>query len=269
MKFKLKRLLAQCFFFIVANLGGLGIKTGFCYPFFYCHACPTGSAACPLRSLEISVFNKNFNGRLFLYPLVILGMVGIITGRAVCGWACPVGLLQRATGKVARKLKRYVPLPKKVTRTIDQKGRYLKYAILIGMVILTPFFIGFMFTDLCPVGFLVGTIPISLLNPGEFIPSFYFYPALVIFILFLILIFTIERGWCRYFCPIGAILAPFNKISIYHVEVDKKTCVHCNLCSSVCPMGIDIPNMHRDPECILCGKCVTACPHSIIKFKRN
>jgi polyferredoxin len=196
-------------------------------------------------------------------------MVGIITGRAVCGWACPVGLLQRATAKVARKLKPYSPIPTKVNQSIDQKGRYLKYIILIGLVILTPFFIGFMFTDLCPVGFLVGTIPISLLNPGGFIPSFYFYPASVIFILFLILIFTVERGWCRYFCPIGAILAPFNKISMYHVEVDKESCVHCNVCSTICPMGIDIPNMHRDPECILCGKCVTACPKSIIKFKRN
>ena len=24
-------------------------------------------------------------------------------------------------------------------------------------------------------------------------------------------------------------------------------------------MGIDVPNMHRDPECILCGKCVRIC----------
>ncbi|MCK5112879.1 MAG: 4Fe-4S binding protein, partial [Thermoplasmatales archaeon] len=113
-----------------------------------------------------------------------------------------------------------------------------------------------------------GTIPIMILNPGEYMPSAFFYVALVIFILFLVLIFIVERGWCRYFCPVGALLAPFNKVSFLYISVDKKECIHCDLCSEVCPMGIDVPDMHRDPECILCGKCVDNCPKNIIKFER-
>jgi polyferredoxin len=126
-----------------------------------------------------------------------------------------------------------------------------------------------MFTDLCPVGFLTGTIPLLIINPGIFLPNYFFYPALVIFILFLILIFTVERGWCRYFCPVGAILAPFNKISLLHIKVDLTGCIHCHACSNVCPMGINIPEMNRDPECILCGKCVHVCPNKVISFERN
>ena len=126
-----------------------------------------------------------------------------------------------------------------------------------------------MFTDLCPVGFLVGTVPISVLNPGEYVPNEFFYAALVVFILFIVLIFVVERGWCRYFCPVGAMLAPFNKISIYHVSVDKSKCIYCNVCSDVCPMGIDVVNMNRDLECIICGKCVEACPKNIIKIGRK
>jgi polyferredoxin len=125
-----------------------------------------------------------------------------------------------------------------------------------------------MFTDVCPVGMLVGTFPLLMVYPGKFIPNPFFMYALIIFILFIILIFIIERGWCRYFCPIGAILAPFNKISLIHVSVNKDECIHCNICSSVCPMGIDVPNMYRDPECILCGKCVEKCPKNVIKFER-
>jgi len=34
-------------------------------------------------------------------------------------------------------------------------------------------------------------------------------------------------------------------------------------------MGIDVPNMERDPECILCGKCIEACPRNVIKFERK
>lgn len=269
MKFQLKRLYSQILFFLIANLGALQIKSGFCYPFFYCHACPTASAACPLRALEISVFDGKINWKLLLFPLVIIGMVGIISGRAVCGWACPIGLLQRGTSRIARKFKHKSPLPKEINDKLHGNLRYAKYVALIGLVLVSPFLIGFMFTDICPVGVLTGTLPILALNPGGFTPSFYFYPALGIFLLFLVLIFTVERGWCRYFCPIGALLAPFNKISLYHVEVNKDACKHCNICSEVCPMGIDIPNMHRDPECILCGKCVSTCPHSVIQYRRN
>jgi polyferredoxin len=130
-----------------------------------------------------------------------------------------------------------------------------------------------MFTDICPIGILTGTIPTLILYPGKFVPGYYFLAAIVIFVLFLILIFTIERGWCRYFCPIGAILAPFNKISILHIslapkeKIDKE-CLHCNACSNACPMGIDVCNMNRDPECILCGKCINICPKNLIKYER-
>jgi polyferredoxin len=217
--------------------------------------------------LEQSVDKGSFTWRLFLYPLLIIGFLGVLTGRAVCSWACPIGLLQRGTGRIARKLKKY-----QITRILGRHKaekylRYTKYFLLIGLVFVTSYLIGFIFTDICPVGFLTGTIPTLILNPGKFIPNNFFLVALIIFILFFVLIFLIERGWCRYFCPVGALLAPFNKISFLHISVDTKDCTHCNVCSYECPMGIDVPNMHRDPECILCGKCVSACPQNHITFE--
>ena len=267
MKLQLKRWITQIFFLFGANLGALGIKTGFCYPFFYCNSCPAATSSCPIRALEIGV--KDTNWRLILYPMLIIGSVGVIFGRAVCGWACPIGLLQRATGKVPRYLKEKFPVLKKLNGSyLDISLRYVKYIILIYLVFVTVHFIGFMFTNICPVGFLVGTIPVDILYPGEYVPNNYFDWKFRIFILFMILIFVVERGWCRYFCPVGAMLAPFNKISMYHMDVDKSKCVHCNVCSDVCPMGIDVPEMNRDPECILCGKCVSKCPKSIINLRR-
>ena len=198
----------------------------------------------------------------------MLGFVGTISGRAICGWACPIGFLQRGTGNIARKIRK-IPIATKIGQhRIEPFFRYIKYIILIGLVVVTPYFIKFMFTDVCPVGMLVGTYPLLIVYPGKFIPNQFFIYALVIFILFIILIFIIERGWCRYFCPIGAILAPFNKISFINVSVNKDECIHCNICSTVCPMGIDVPNMHRDPECIICGKCVEKCPKNVINFER-
>jgi len=269
MKFQIKRWISQIIFLIAANLGALGLKTGFCYPFFYCHACPSASAACPLRAIEIGVFKAEFKWKLITYPFLIIGTVGILTGRAVCGWACPIGLLQRSVGRVPRFLKKRIKLFNKIGQLkVERYMRYAKYFVFIGLVIITPILIGFMFTDICPTGILVGTIPILALNPGEYVPNEFFYIAFVFFILFFVLIFTIERGWCRYFCPVGAMFAPLNKVSFLYVSVDKKNCIHCNACSNVCPMGIDVPNMNRDPECILCGKCVGVCPENIIKFER-
>ena len=270
MKLQLKRWIAQLVFLVSANLGAFKFKTGFCYPFFYCHACPTAASACPIRAIEIGVSKGDWNWRFLLYPILIIGSVGVVFGRAVCGWVCPIGLLQRATGEVPRKLKKKYPLLQKIGQyKIERYFRYIKYFDLIGLAILIPIFVNFMFTDLCPVGFLTGTIPVFFLNPGEYVPSGFFYIALVVSILFITLILIVERGWCRYFCPVGAMLAPFNKISMYHVSVDESKCVHDNACLDVCPMGIDVPNMHRDPECILCGKCVSVCPKNCIKIRRK
>ncbi len=275
MKFQIKRLIAQISIFISANLGAIGLKTGFCYPFFYCNSCPASTSACPLRALEVSVFQNSFKWKLLLFPLLIIGFFGILTGRAVCGWACPIGLLQRGTAPVARRLKKY-PLVKKIgTLSIERRMRYIKYLVLIGLVFFTTAVIGFMFTEICPVGFLTGTIPTVVLYPSEFVPNpLFFVPALIIFVLFMLLIFTVERGFCRYFCPLGALFAPFNKISILHVaKVDEKKfekeCLHCNACSNACPMGIDVTKLDRDLECILCGKCVEACPKNLIKFLKR
>jgi polyferredoxin len=224
-------------------------------------------------STELSVFENNLKWKLLTYPLLILGFVGILTGRGICAWACPIGLLQRSTAKVARKIKK-LPFAKKLANhPIEHYLRYAKYVILIGLVFFTSALIGFMFTDICPIGFLTGTLPTLSLFWGKFVPSSYFWVALVIFILFMTLILTVERGWCRYCCPLGALLSPFNKVSLIHVSrVPEKTfqkeCLHCLACSNICPMGINVTTLHRDPECILCGKCIEVCPKNLIRFEK-
>ena len=267
MRLQSKRLLSQILSLGLANLGVFRIKTGFCYPFFYCHACPYATAGCPLGTIEHAVYRGKISIPLFLYPVLLIVAIASIFGRAICGWICPIGLLQRVTSRFSRnRVSGY--LSKILSRKVKDKLRYIKYVNLILLVVIMPHLVGFMFTDICPVGFLVGTIPITILNFGEFVPNPFFIPALIVFILFIILITLLsERGWCKYFCPLGALMAPLNKISLIHVSVDRDKCIHCNKCVEVCPMGIDVPNMHRSPECILCGKCIEVCPKRIISYK--
>jgi len=88
MKFQLKRLWSQILIFFSVNLGALGIKTGFCFPLFYCHACPAASSACPLRSMEKSVYKGNFALDQLLYPILILGFFGTLTVTKSNKWSC-------------------------------------------------------------------------------------------------------------------------------------------------------------------------------------
>ena len=148
MKLQLKRWLSQIIFAITANLGAFGLKTGFCYPFFYCHSCPSASAACPIRAIEIGVSKADWNWKFFFFPILIIGSVGVISGRAVCGWACPIGTLQRATGVVARKLKKKYKILEKIGQhRIEKPLRYIKYFNLLGLSILIPIFISYVIID--------------------------------------------------------------------------------------------------------------------------
>jgi len=234
MSIRFKRLITQFGFLIGANLGALGIKTGFCYPFFYCHGCPYSLAGCPLGVIEHGVYKGKIIFQLIFFPLLIIAAVSLIFGRAACGWACPIGLLQRGTAKLTEKIKNTKIARELGESKIDSYLRYSKYVILITLGVITTATIGFMFTD---------------------------------FLLFLLLIFTIGRGWCRYFCPVGAMIAPFNKVSLLEVKVDQELCIHCNACTRVCPMGINVPEMKRSTECILCGKCIEVCPKNAISYK--
>ncbi|HEU4765608.1 MAG TPA: 4Fe-4S dicluster domain-containing protein, partial [Candidatus Eisenbacteria bacterium] len=60
--------------------------------------------------------------------------------------------------------------------------------------------------------------------------------------------------------------------SRFAIVPDKKKCISCNVCTSVCHQGIDVMNFAnkgepmRDPECVRCSACVHACPTGVLTF---
>ena len=58
-----------------------------------------------------------------------------------------------------------------------------------------------------------------------------------------------------------------NKVSIYHMECNKKTCVSCGKCHNICPMDVDSVKNPNSAECIRCGKCVASCPKESLALK--
>lgn len=80
------------------------------------------------------------------------------------------------------------------------------------------------------------------------------------------------RVWCRFICPLAALMHIYARFSRFAILAEKKKCISCNVCTSVCHQGIDIMNFAnrgrpmQDPECVRCSACVQSCPTGVLTF---
>ncbi|MCH5152300.1 MAG: 4Fe-4S binding protein, partial [Clostridiales bacterium] len=86
----------------------------------------------------------------------------------------------------------------------------------------------------------------------------------VLLVLCIILCIFVYRGFCRFFCPLGAIYGFFNRIALLGVKLEKSKCIDCGMCISQCKMDIREVGDH---ECINCGECIPVCPTKAISWK--
>jgi polyferredoxin len=144
--------------------------------------------------------------------------------------------------------------------SVDRYARLAKVAILILIAPTSWFFDTLFFTDFDPIGGITATIPELLLNPADWAGNQFFWYKAVFVVGVIVFVSFIDRGWCRYLCPIGAMYGPMNKISLTDLEFRKERCIHCQKCIKACPMGINPKENKLDPECIRCGRCEDSCP---------
>lgn len=250
--------------------GGSSIYRGplkhFCVPGMNCYSCPGALGACPIGALQAILTSRQRKAPL--YVIGFLMTIGLFLGRFVCGWLCLFGLIQELLYKI--------PTPKiKVNEHVDRVLRYLKYAMLAVLVIALPLLyrteygagLPFFCEFVCPVGTLEGGIPLVLLNDA-LRPALggLFIWKLSLLVLCIVSSIFIYRPFCKYVCPLGAVYALFQKVSLIRLKVDEDVCTKCGACAKTCPMGVDPVKNPNSTECIRCGECLKACPHKAVAF---
>ena len=235
----------------------------FCNPGMNCYSCPAARLACPIGAMQAVSGSMNF--KLSFYVIGFVLALGAVFGRAICGFLCPFGLIQELLYKI--------PFPKK---KLWKWLTYVKYVLLAVFVIIMPVT---MVNELgmsapafceyiCPVGTLEGGIPLLSTHPElrATLGALFSLKACIL-IITLIGCLSVCRFFCKVMCPLGAIYGLLNKVSIYHMECNKDTCISCGKCHSICPMDVDPVKNSNSAECIRCGKCVAACPAESLAFK--
>ena len=236
-----------------------------CVPGLNCYSCPAATGACPIGAIQSVIGSSKFKFSYYVTGTLIL--LGVLLGRVVCGFLCPFGWFQELLHKL--------PTKKLSTRRL-RPLTYLKYAVLLVMVVLLPALavneVGmgdpFFCKYLCPQGVLEGAIPLSLTNAGiRAALGPLFTRKLSILLAVAVLSVVFYRPFCKWLCPLGAFYALLNKVSLFQMQVDPNKCISCGKCAKACQLDVDITKTPNHTEGIRCGMCVRACPTRAVAFR--
>lgn len=195
-------------------------------------------------------------GRLVLILGVFL--ITLVWGRFFCGFICSFGAMQDLLNSIGKLITFKVKVPEKA----DKWLKLLKYAVLAFVAVGVW---GFSVTgDTVWSPWTVFGIYSSLSGWS----SLKYFLTLGGALLLLIIIGSlfIERFFCRYLCPLGALFSLVARFRIYSLNRKPEKCGNCKLCTAKCSMGIPLYKYDevRSGECINCMKCTSICPNENI-----
>lgn len=239
----------------------------------------------PLAALGAMLASRAWIPRL-APALVTLGLT-VIFGRVWCGWLCPLGTVLE-----------WVHFRGNVARPLSPRWRMVKYWFLL-LILAAALFGSLSLLILDPLTLLTRTMTavvlpalnhaitavesaaysVPLLRPAvDWIEQILRGPVLpviqpvfahnaslaVLFLGILALNALADRFWCRYLCPLGALLGLLSKVALLR-PVIRPACNRCGQCMGVCRVdAIDTQQGYEivPSECTVCLDCLATCPES-------
>ena len=260
----------------------------------------------PLTSVAAMLAGQRWIAAMALAGVTLL--LTLLLGRVWCGWLCPMGtLLDWTRLNVGAKHPPREVQPESLSRgrmirpyRWRQVKHFLLFAILFAalfgnltLLVLDP--ITLLFRTAASAGLpaldvLVTAAETALYNirplqgpleafervvRGTFLPASQpFFTQNILLALVFVGVLALNairpRFWCRYLCPLGAMLGLVSKVSFLRHKVDEQACTACGRCARVCPTGTIDPerNYAADPaECTMCLDCAETCPAKAVAFK--
>ncbi|AXA37504.1 Ferredoxin-type protein NapG (periplasmic nitrate reductase) [Candidatus Sumerlaea chitinivorans] len=206
-------------------------------------------------------------------------IVTIIFGRIFCGWVCPFGTLHQFFGWLGQLPRNH---KQKIEANRFRRAQVIKYYILLV-------FLGMMLWPwgrdrilqsglLDPIPFIHRSVNMAVLPAVEMLlgkslstaPRQY-EGGWVLGALFFATIFAnfyIPRFYCRFLCPLGALLGLFARISLFRIAKNARKCTDCTLCEPACEGACDPAGSIRISECLMCFNCLDdACTKKFLEYR--
>jgi ferredoxin-type protein NapH len=199
----------------------------------------------------------------FLGSLVMVPLLAFFLGkRFYCSWVCGCGGLAETFGDPFRHLSNKSTLAWRIEQVTIYSVLFLSLsttAIVIanwGIGQKYPLFSHYAFKVQGFYGFWIGAILSGVIGVG-------LYPLMG------------TRVWCRFACPMAALLGLIQKFGRFRITVKKDMCISCGNCSTHCEMGIDVRKYaqanqsFKRASCVGCGVCAHVCPRGVLKLENK
>ncbi|WP_287587393.1 4Fe-4S binding protein [Candidatus Borrarchaeum sp.] len=202
-----------------------------------------------------------FNAGFVFWILVLVSAV--ILGRTFCGWFCWFGgyleMVEWGIGSLKIKIPRRMLLYLGVIPFVSLALKVYN-SLIVNWIQGFPTTFTFQLADVEPWGGQQTGISI-LITLIMFGPVLFFAFG--------------RRAWCRYLCPIGALLKIFGIVGLCKVRLVNDNCNGCGTCNRTCDMQVDVLGELKthgevlSSNCIRCLKCTNECPTGAIGFNFN
>ena len=229
--------------FVLFFLGGKWLAVGFlrcpfAVPFISCMNCPL--VDCPGRWLQ---------------PFYIAGIaiLAFFTGRGFCGWVCPMGFVQEGLGALPK------PAATRNRSAFDKVDKWLKLLKWPALAFLLWAYFHFNLGPGRPFPYVVRSPDYLSTHPLRVAASLGYKAYVVRYVIFAVAIIGalfVTRFWCRYLCPLGAILGLINRVSLFKLGIIPDKCQRCYSCVEVCPTNTTPSSL----DCTWCMDCLAECP---------
>ncbi len=214
----------------------------------------------PLAMLGVWSSSLVIHGAMLLALITLLS--AFLWGRAFCGFVCPLGainhfiswlgLRKKSPGRQL-ELNRYHPA---------QKIKYYVLALFIAAALAGQYLI---FLDPIPLlqrGYTLAFQPLA--NAARHYQEA--APLAITLLLILLANLWRPRFFCRYLCPLGALLGIIGRLAFWRPALIEDACVSCRQCQSQCQGAANPQADLASGECLTCLNCLSACPSNALTY---